>query len=140
MEDHKAALVREIEHIKSINPALDASFQDPVEFPCAATDPEIEALLDMPKMLAIAQSSPFPWWSQRLALLKPKHAKAWWYRRSLIRTQTTKSLEKLRKYGHQRRESALDQLLWREMNAAVKADRQPDFYSPVIRDEVMRVF
>lgn len=136
MEDTKTALRHEIGHVRSVNPGVSRIADDPVIFPPGPIDPEIVALLDIPEMVAVAQKSAFPTFSQWLALLNPKHARAQWHRRRLIQRQTVKSLHKLANSGSDGCESALDQLLWREMNAAKKADRQPDFYSARIRDEV----
>ncbi|KAF7552522.1 hypothetical protein G7Z17_g4269 [Cylindrodendrum hubeiense] len=137
IDDGKGTLEKELSYMQSFSPSAPIDANGPVEFPQAPTSPETEALFDLADMIAIAQSSPFPWWSQHLAMLKPKHAKAWWYRRRLIHRQTTKSVKKLKDGRGLTRECALDQLLWREMNAAKKADRQPEFYSPVIRDELI---
>lgn len=137
LDDGNGTLEREISHTQSFNPNEFRGFSGPLRFPRAPTDPETESLFDLADMIAIAQGSPFPTLSQHLAMLKPKHAKAWWYRRRLIHRQTTRSVKKLKEgRGEFMRECALDQLLWREMNAAKKADRKPDFYSPIIRDEV----
>ncbi|KAH7002334.1 cytochrome P450 [Ilyonectria destructans] len=138
LDDGKGSLEREISHTQSFNPNEFKGFNGPLRFPQAPTDPETESLFDLADMIAIAQSSPFPTLSQHLAMLKPKHAKAWWYRRRLIHRQTTRSVKKLKEgRGEFMRECALDQLLWREMNAAKKADRKADFYSPNIRDELI---
>ncbi|KAM5345899.1 hypothetical protein ACJ41O_011760 [Fusarium nematophilum] len=137
LDEDKATLRREFSHIQSLDLAPLPTVDEPVSFPQAPADPEIDALFDIREMIAIATSSPFPAWGQRLAMLIPRHARAWWYRRGLIRRQTRNSVKKLQDGGEGRRESALDQLLWREMNAAKKADREPDFYSPVIRDELL---
>jgi hypothetical protein len=135
LDEGKETLRREIAHLRSFDPSVPDT-DDPVPFPNAPADPEVTALLNLSDMIAIAQSSPFPAISQHLAMLRPKHAKAWWYRRRLVHRQTAKSVKKLQGGKTFSQKCALDQLLWREMCAAEKANRKPDFYSPIIRDEV----
>ncbi|KAK7432279.1 hypothetical protein QQZ08_001224 [Neonectria magnoliae] len=137
LDDDKGTLQREITHVQSLPSSGPSNENDPVHFTHGPTHPKTAALFDLADMISVAQSSPFPAWSQALAMLKPKHAKAWWHRRRLIQRQTTKSVKKLTEGSLSARECALDQLLWREMNAAKKADRKPDYYSPVIRDELI---
>ncbi|PHH62804.1 hypothetical protein CDD81_6696 [Ophiocordyceps australis] len=138
MEDSKAALKSEILCTQGFDVEPAEGVHEPVVFPCAPEDAEIEALLDIPDMVALAQSSPFPTMAQWLALLKPKHARAHWNRKSLLRRQTAKSLHRLSLMGEKAvPESALDELLWRESMAASKTGRNADFYSPAIRDEVL---
>jgi hypothetical protein len=147
MEADKAALGHQLAHVRAFNPGVSRDDDEPVDFPTAPLDDEHKALLNIPEMLALAQKSPTPTLVQYMALLKPKNAKAWWYRRSLIKRQTRRSLTKLAEVGeskgegeqHHNMESALDHLLLREMNAARKASRQPDLHSAVIRDEVRRL-
>lgn len=136
MEREKTALHHEITNLDSQNPIPSRSTQDPVTFQPAPLDSELEAVLEIPEMLAIAQRSPMPALAQHLALLKPKHARAQWNRHRLVRRQTKRSLDKLSTKGFSARESALDHLLWREINAADKAERKPQLYSAAIRDEV----
>ncbi|KAK5995437.1 Cytochrome P450 monooxygenase TRI13 [Cladobotryum mycophilum] len=137
MEDENTALRHEIAHVQSLNHGVSRVLDDPVEFPPGPTDPEVEALLNIPEMVSIAQASPFPTFSQMVAMLKPKHAQAQWNRHALIKRQTDRSLRKLAATGSSGCESALDQLIWREMNAAKKAGRAANYYSPEIRDEVL---
>ncbi|KAH7159615.1 cytochrome P450 [Dactylonectria estremocensis] len=137
LDDDRATLQKETSHLRQLDCIKTSEVNGAVDFPRAPTDPETDSLFDLADMIAVAQRSPFPWWSQHLALLKPKHAKAWWYRRRLIYRQTTRSVKRLKDGRGLTHECALDQLLWREMNAAKKADRQPDFYSPIIRDELI---
>lgn len=111
----------------------------PVVFPTAPSDAETEALLETPEMVAIAQASPFPALAQWLALLNPRHARAQWTRRAVLRRQTTACLRKMAAAGDKREaapESALHHLLHGEKMAAAKAGRKPDFFSAAIRDEV----
>lgn len=136
MDDTKSALLHEAAHVRSTNPILPKYEGEPASFLQAQAIPEMEALLDISEMLSIAQASPFPSYSQLLALIKPKHARAQWNRKALIKRQIDRSLPRLGLLGAEGCKSALDQLLWREMNAAKEADRLPDYYSPVIRDEV----
>lgn len=136
MDDRSSALQHEISHIQSINPTFPIVKGEPACFSSAPVTPELEGLFNIPEMVSIAQASPFPSLSQTLALLNPKHARAHWNRKTLIMRQTDKSLQKLTLGGSSECKSALDQLLWREMNAAKMAGRLPNYYSPVIRDEV----
>lgn len=137
MEKSKAALSKEMLRVQSFDIKGGPESSAVVEFPRATQDPEIEALLDMANMMAIAQGSPFPTLAQWLALLKPRHARAHWHRRVLLRRQTEKSLQRLASTGDESvPESALGQLLRREKRAAAKMGRPPDFWSHAIRDEV----
>lgn len=112
MEKSNAALSKEVEQVQSFHPEMALDMSGPLEFPRAAQAPDIEALLDMADMMAIAQGSPFPTLAQWLALLKPRHARAHWQRRALISRQTTKSLRRLASTGDESvPESALDELL-----------------------------
>lgn len=137
MDKSKAALANEYHHIEGFSTGIYDVSSQPVDFPVAATDADIDALLDIPEMIAIAQKSPFPTLAQWLAMLKPKHARAHFARQSLIKRKTTESLKNMYAMGEKySAKSALDHLLQREMAAAAKTGRRPDFYSPVIRDEV----
>lgn len=136
MEDAKSALRHQTAHVQATNPIFPSIEGGPVCFSPAPAIPELEALFNIPEMIAIAQASPFPLLAQSMALLKPRHARAHWNRRALIRRQIDRSLQRLALAGSDGCESALDQLLWREMNAAKEAGRLPDYYSPAIRDEV----
>lgn len=136
MEDTNSALRHEAAHVQSTNPMFPRVEGGPVYFSQARAIPELEALFNIPEMVSIAQGSPFPAFSQFLALLKPRHARAHWNRKTLIMRQIDRSLQRLILAGAAGCESALDQLLWREMNAAKEAERLPNYYSPAIRDEV----
>lgn len=136
MDDKSSSLQHEISHIQSISPTFPDVKGEPACFTSAPVTPELEGLFNIPEMVSIAQASPFPSISQALALLNPKHARAHWNRKTLMMRQTDKSLQRLTLGGSIECKSALDQLLWREMNAAKVAGRLPDYYSPVIRDEV----
>ncbi|PHH80809.1 hypothetical protein CDD80_6899 [Ophiocordyceps camponoti-rufipedis] len=141
MEKSEATLTRETTYLTCrlrSGPVLGPGPADAVVFPRAEQSPETEALLDIADMVSIAQGSPFPTLAQWLALLKPRHARAHWNRRRLLRRQTAKSLHRLAVAGDGSvPESALDELLRREKMAASRAGRAPDFYSPDIRDEVL---
>ncbi|KAM0460834.1 hypothetical protein ACHAO4_001629 [Trichoderma viride] len=137
MDDKSSSLQHEISHIQSISPTFPDVKGEPACFTSAPVTPELEGLFNIPEMVSIAQASPFPSISQALALLNPKHARAHWNRKTLMMRQTDKSLQRLTLGGSIECKSALDQLLWREMNAAKVAGRLPDYYSPVIRDELL---
>ncbi|KAI9147561.1 putative cytochrome P450 [Paramyrothecium foliicola] len=139
LDDDKTALKQEINHLRMFNPGVSRNADEPVAFPNAPKDPEIEALLDIPEMLAIAQKSFIPAIAQHLALLNPAHARGWWYRRSLIRRQTDSRLKQLGNVCEidGKQESALDQLLFREHQIAQRLGRTPNFHSAVIRDELL---
>lgn len=136
MEDTSSALQHEIAHVQNISPTFLNVGGEPACFSPAPITPELDGLFNIPEMVSIAQASPFPSFSQTLALLNPKHARAHWNRKTLIMRQTNKSLQRLALAGSPGCKSALDQLLWREMNAAKATGRPPDYYSPIIRDEV----
>ncbi|KAL6897204.1 cytochrome P450 [Trichoderma evansii] len=137
MEDTSPALQHEIAHVQAINPTFPNVEGKPAYFPPAPITPELEGLFNIPEMVSIAQASPFPSFSQTLALLNSKHARAHWNRKTLIMRQTDKSLQRLTLAGLPECKSALDQLLWREMNAAKENGRLPNYYSPAIRDELL---
>lgn len=136
MEDERSSLRSEMSHVQSLNLGVAPDLDNPVAFPWGPLSPETEALLDLQSMVAIPTSSPFPAIAQRLALLKPKHARAHWNRRALIRRQAERSMEKLASRGSDGCESALDQLILREIGRAQREGRKPNAYSGEIRDEV----
>lgn len=137
LEDEKTSLRQQLVHTEPQTPQMSlANTAIPASFTSASLDSELEALLDIPEMMATAQRNPFPWLAQRLRLLRPRHAKAMWFRKKLIWEETKKSLKKLTEKGEVSKTCALDHLIWREMLSARRAGREPDFYSPVIRDEV----
>jgi hypothetical protein len=140
MDDASSALQHEISHVQANNATFPDVKGEPACFSSAPVTPELEGLLNIPEMVSIAQASPFPSLSQTLALLNPKHARAHWNRKTLVMRQTDKSLQRLTLGGPLECKSALDQLLWREMNAAKVAGRLPNYYSPVIRDEVRPLY
>lgn len=137
MDQQMSAVGQEIRNIEGFNPLCYVAANEPVQFPVAPTDAYVESLLDIPEMVSIAQKSPLPILSQWLALLKPKHARCHWNRRRLIRRQTKKALDRISSDGEKyMAKSALDHLLRREMTSSSRERRKPDFFSPVIRDEV----
>lgn len=133
LEEEKEALCREARHLEAFSPDIPPEGDDPVNFVNAPMDPDMAALVNMSDMIDMAQRCPFHFLSF-FAMLRPKNAKAWWHRRRLVYRQTTKRVERLRR--GMPLDCALDQLLRREESAAEKAGREPDFYSPIIRDEV----
>ncbi|KOS17855.1 Cytochrome P450 [Escovopsis weberi] len=54
-----------------------------------------------------------------------------------IQKMIDRSLRKLAQSGPSRCESALDQLLWREVSVVKKSECTPNVYSPEIRDEIL---
>lgn len=136
MEDTSSALQHETAHVQATAPSFPNVEGEPACFAPAPITPELDGLFNIPEIVSIAQASPFPSFSQALALLNPKYARAHWNRKTLIMRQTDKSLQRLTLAGSYKCKSALDQLLWREMNAAKETGRLPDYYSPAIRDEV----
>lgn len=138
MEGMSSALQQEAVFLRTINPKLPASATESVSFDRTTMSREVEALLDIPEMLAIGQGSPFPKTTQILAaLFRPKHARAFWHQRSLMVEQTTKALKKVTDGGEDTRSSALDYLVLREMKIAERLGRKPNSYSPAIRNEVI---
>ncbi|KJZ79678.1 hypothetical protein HIM_01147 [Hirsutella minnesotensis 3608] len=138
MDESQAAIAKEIRQIKSFPSVVLDDSRKSIDFPQAAQGPEIEALLDIADMVAIAQASPFPTLAQYSALLKPKHARAHWHRRALLQRQTARCLTRLAiTGGASAPQSALEELLRREKSTASRANRRPDYYSPAIRDEVL---
>ncbi|KEY73823.1 hypothetical protein S7711_03121 [Stachybotrys chartarum IBT 7711] len=138
MEGMSPALQQEAAFLETINPNLPASAAEPVSFDRTTMSREVEALLDIPEMLAIGQGSPFPKTTQILAaLFRPKHARAFWHQRSLMVDQTNKALRKVTDGGEDTRSSALDYLVLREMKIAERLGRKPNSYSPAIRDELL---
>lgn len=137
MDKQMSAVGQEIRSIEDFNPLCYLAKDEPVHFPTSPEDSYIESLLDIPEMVSIAQKSPLPTLSQWLALLNPKHARCHWNRRALIRRQTEKALDRISSDGEKHvAKSALDHLLRREMIASSREGREPDFFSPAIRDEV----
>ncbi|KID78660.1 Cytochrome P450 monooxygenase TRI13 [Metarhizium brunneum] len=138
MDREMSAVGHQTRHIEGFKPVEHWGLGVVARFPTAPTDAYLESILDIPEMVAIAQKSFFPTLSQRLALLSPKHARAHWNRRRLIRKQTEQALRRISSLGDQYTpKSALDHLLHREMMASSRAGRAPDFFSPAIRDEVL---
>lgn len=134
-ENLQSALQREISHIASEQPGIFCNDSEPVYFSPAAAIPELESLLNAPKMISIAQGSIFPRVSQFLALLISRNELAYWNRKQFIRHQIERRLKKLDCDGSAENKCALDQLLRREMNLANKDRRSPNYYSTTIRDE-----
>ncbi|KAF5136941.1 Cytochrome P450 monooxygenase TRI13 [Metarhizium anisopliae] len=136
MDREMSAVGHQTRHVEGFKPVENWGLGVVARFPTAPTDAYLESILDIPEMVAIAQKSFFPTLSQRLALLSPKHARAHWNRRRLIRKQTEQALRRISSLGDQYTpKSALDHLLHREMMASSRAGRAPDFFSPAIRDE-----
>ncbi|KHN97204.1 cytochrome P450 monooxygenase [Metarhizium album ARSEF 1941] len=138
MGQESSAVGQQTRHMEEFEPTQHWAVGEPVRFPTVPTDAHLESILDIPEMVAIAQRSPFPALSQRLALLSPRHARAHWNRRRMIRKQTEQALGRISSLGETYTpKSALDHLLHREKMASFRAGREPDFFSPVIRDEVL---
>ena len=137
MDNASGGLARELAHLENVDHP-DQSERGPAQFRQAPSDPRTEALLDMSKMISIAQGSPFPRLAQWLALLcSPTHVYAYWCRRSLWKHQTAMSIHHFTSESEKPTvKSALDLLLLREKTAAERIGRNPDYYSPAIRDEV----
>ncbi|KAL7940197.1 cytochrome P450 [Trichoderma barbatum] len=131
-ESLKSALQNEVSHVKSGLLQLPSNGGEAVCFSSGAAIPDLEALLNAPKMISVAQGSLFPRLSQFLALLNPKNGLAYWNRKVLIKRQ-----KEMGPAGSGECRCALDQLLRHEMDYAKKDKRPPDYYSATIRDEIL---
>ncbi|TWU78300.1 hypothetical protein ED733_008393 [Metarhizium rileyi] len=138
MDQQMSAIGQQTRHIERLLPLWPGVAVESVRFPSVPVDAYVESILDIPEMVAIAQKSTFPALSQRLALLHPKHARAHWNRRALIRKQTERALRRMSSLGEKYTpQSALDHLLHREKMVSSRLGRNPDFFSPIIRDEIL---
>jgi hypothetical protein len=138
MEDANAALRQELAHLQDVIPSTQPNPSGVMEFPEAKMSAQTEALLDIAPMMSLGLIYSWPRVAQVMAMvINPRRAWGYWCRRDLIKKQTSKSLERLKAFGEAGSESALDQLLLREMTIAEKAGRAPQLYSAAIRDEVL---
>ncbi|KAH7322645.1 cytochrome P450 [Stachybotrys elegans] len=138
MEDMDASLRQELTHVQNLSFPSQHSTSGVADFPTAKMSSDTEALLDIAPMMTVGLQNRFSRLAQVIAgVVSPRRGRGFWSRRALIERQTRKSLERLKVTGEAGSESALDHLLLREMNAAQRAGREPDLYSPAIRDEVL---
>jgi cytochrome P450 len=109
-----------------------------VEFPAKHTSPAFGAIVSLTTSVEIALSSPFPRPTYWLALkLFPRLRKAIHAKDRMIKERLDKAWEKFsqgRDFGHV--QSAAELIVEREVAAARKENRKPQYDTPIIRDEL----
>jgi hypothetical protein len=116
----------------------------PVEFVDAPLHETVVAVLDSGDVIEALQSSPFPhltlWWKKKFSTFM----KTWDTKNQFLEEEISKAVHRLEKHAETSDESwvmsAVDHIVHRERILAEKDGRKPDYWSPVIRDEVRRVF
>ena len=117
-----------------------ADADKPVEFVDAPLHETVVATLDSGDVIEDLQSSPFPrlmlWWKKKNA----KFVKTWDTKNQFLEEEILKAVARMEKQTEASDESwvmsAVDHIVHRERLFAEKDGREPDYLSPVIRDEV----
>lgn len=134
LEKSSSAVLRDIEKIRL--QSAEVHEQGVAAFAPADIPKDVAAIHDTAEVVLGGMKTTNPWIYHTKAILTPRRLKAWFTRKAMIDTQTAKGLKRLAEDGQDARTSALDQVLWREVNASQRHGQKPDFYSPAIRHEV----
>lgn len=110
---------------------------DPMVFPEGKCDKKIKATLDVPAALEHVQGSPVPRWKWWLVEKRPEVRKAISTKKAYVEDEIRKALWRLEN-GHEGENalSAVELMVRREKKLAENERRQPDYFSPVMNDEV----
>lgn len=112
---------------------------DPIVFPEGECDGKIRATLDVPGALEHVQGSPIPRWKWWLVEKRPEIRKAISTKKAYIEVEIDKALRRLES-GHEETKalSAVELMVRREKKLAETEGRRPDYFSPVMNDEVSK--
>ncbi|KAK0701274.1 cytochrome P450 [Lasiosphaeris hirsuta] len=111
---------------------------EPVIFPSAPLDPELQALVFLTESINVAFQSPLPYPALWLYLQKPSSRRALRLKEQLIRRNIERALARIEVPDtREKLRCAVDQILLREMATAESRGAQPDFHKGAIYDEFM---
>ncbi|OAP64682.1 hypothetical protein AYL99_00654 [Fonsecaea erecta] len=108
---------------------------EPVSFPQFHRPATFEAIATLTESLEVSIKAPFPRFAHWVIRQLPYMRKARAYKEKLFSDMVNESLSRLSS-GNQVKRSALDDILQRETAAAKKEDRQPEYHSRAIYDEL----
>ncbi|OQV07635.1 hypothetical protein CLAIMM_12040 [Cladophialophora immunda] len=114
---------------------LPQSLTDPMSFPQFHRPATFEAIATLTESLEVSIKAPFPRFAHWVLRQLPYMRKAKADKEKLFSDMVNESLSKLSS-GNQVKRSALDDILQRETAAAKKEDRQPEYHSRAIYDEL----
>lgn len=112
---------------------------DPIVFPEGKCDEKIRATLDVPGALEHVQGSPVPRWKWWLVEKRPEVRKAISTKKAYVEEEIDKALRRLEnRHSVEKALSAVELMVRREKKLAENEGRQPDYFSPVMNDEVIK--
>lgn len=122
----------------------DAGADTAFEFPEAEINEGIKAVMDLADYVGELKKSPVPRLQRWIAFKKPSFVRAARVKRELIFSELEKAVKKAEQHGSTSDaswvNSAVDHMVDRERRFAEKEQRQPQYFTPVMRDEVSRAF
>lgn len=134
--DSMSTTKHQLEYLTSGNAKMVDRNNGSFEFSRLVDLPEIAAITAVADHLGTQFRSIMPRLDHKIRILtQPKLRRNIARKDAMISREIARSLQRFSSGDHAMF-SALDHLLQREMNAAHKADRQPDYYSARIKDEV----
>ncbi|KUI64500.1 Trichodiene oxygenase [Cytospora mali] len=119
----------------NINRVKHTGQDDPVDFPVGQVDEALQATLDLTETVGKVQGNPAPSLMWRYITNTPKVKKAIKIKEDYIMKELRAGVERLQQAPSGKLQSAIDQMIVREMSLAEKDGRSPDFFSRVMIDE-----
>jgi hypothetical protein len=138
--DHSRSITkRHVESLSAQPKIVPLDSTTPVELPRPALSPEIHALVVVNQSLHLSINSPLPGLHHWI-MKKTKWRREFELKEDIITEQVDKSIKRLTAPDSASSDikSALDHMILREVSAAQKAGKKPDFNRPSMRDEVGR--
>ncbi|KIX99549.1 uncharacterized protein Z520_05125 [Fonsecaea multimorphosa CBS 102226] len=132
-DSNTSAQLQQLSAAKSLDPPQ--SLTDPISFPAFHRPADFEAIATLTESLEVSVKAPFPRFAHWVIRQFPYMRKARAYKEKLFSDMVVESLRK-QSSGNQVKRSALDDILQRETAAAKKEDRQPEYHSRAIYDEL----
>ena len=139
LSDSKSDILAQVCHIRSTPiPVRPSDANAPIQFTRYPLDPELQAVVDLTRIIEVAFQFPFPKISHWLWKFKPHVKRAFETRNAMTRREVQASLVRLGQQEGAKKSPrcALDQMLIREEVSAKEAGRVPDYHSQMIADEV----
>jgi hypothetical protein len=136
LDEEDSIIGADLRHLQNFQINISRDQDVPVDFKPASHPPVFEAILTLTESLEVSIKSPFPVLMHTLLRQLPYMRRARAHKEEFIRTQIERRSSEIA--GGDKRRSALDDILGRELIASQKENRLPQWHSRAIYDEVRR--
>jgi hypothetical protein len=126
----------QLEHLSQIGKIdVPESIDAPVILPVVDRPPEMQAFITLVETIEVAVKAPFARLAHWVVRQMPFYRRANAHKEALLARELEKARQRFQS-GDEVKRSALDDILHRELNAAKKEGRKPNYDSRPIKDEV----